>query len=240
MGAARVRLDPGQAEVADVARRRRIGQVEDLQDARRAPAVHGADQVGDAGVALPPVLVRVLVAGRCAACLDHRPHERRVRRIGDIPNLVTPVAVRPQQVEVTRPAARKLIAGAYLNHLRPAGPAGRRNVRQVDRRFRCGDVDHRRAVGLHRPRQRIERFAGVVADVEDPPRPLPHRQRLIGRAALQVVRPDEARVERLLAVPPASLLRRQRHAAGNQNRGNRPCQPAVHRQPPLERVPPTI
>ena len=148
-GTARVRLDPGQAEVADVPRRRRVGEVEHLQDARRAPAVDGADQMRDARIAFPPVLVGVLSAGRRPAHLDHRPHERGVGRVGDVPDLVAAVAVGAQQVEASRLPPRELVAGAHLHHLRAAGPAGRGNVRQVDGRFRRSDVEHRRAVGLH-------------------------------------------------------------------------------------------
>src|SRR5262249_39079129 len=50
------------AEVANVLRMRRIAQVIDLHHAARAPPRRARHEVGDAGVALPPVLVRVLQA----------------------------------------------------------------------------------------------------------------------------------------------------------------------------------
>ena len=61
-GPGRARLLAGQPEVADEARLRGIAQVVDLGHAVGAPAGRRAvgDQVGDAGVALPPVLVRAL------------------------------------------------------------------------------------------------------------------------------------------------------------------------------------
>ena len=166
-GSARVRLDAGQAEVADAPRGGRVGQVEDLQDARRAPAVDGPDQVGDAGVALPPILVGVLLARRRLAHLGHRAHERGARRIGDVPHLVAPVPVRPQQIEPAGVRPREPVALADLDHLRAAGAAGRGDVGQVNGSGGIGDVDHRRAVGFDDAGQRVQRLPGVVADVGD-------------------------------------------------------------------------
>ena len=203
----RVGLDAGQAEVADLPWSGRVGEVEDLQHAGRPPAVDGADEVRDAAVALPPVLVRVPRAGRRPARLRHRPQERGAGRLRHVPQLVAPVAVGPQQVEPPRLAVGQPVPFAHLDHLRPPGLAGRRDVGQVDGRVRGGDVDHRGAVRLHRARQRVERLAGVVADIEDAALALPDRERLVGRAPLQIVQADEPRVEALLPVAGAAGLR---------------------------------
>ncbi len=57
--AGRARLLAGQAEVADLHRLRRVLEIVDLGHALGAPAGHGGDEIGNAGLALPPVLVRV-------------------------------------------------------------------------------------------------------------------------------------------------------------------------------------
>ena len=206
-GAAGVRLDTGQAEVTDASRGGRVGEIENLHDARRAPAVDRPDQVGDAGVALPPVLVGVLISRRRPAHLGHRAYEPGTRRVGDVPDLMALVAVRPQQVEAPGVSARKPVAGAHLDHLRAAGAAGRGDMGQEPRCGRIADVDHRRPVRLDGAGQWVQRLPGVVADVDDAALPLPHRQRLVGRAPLQAVRPDEPGIESFLAVAPIRRLR---------------------------------
>ena len=232
-GAARVGLYPGQAEVADAPRGRRVGEVEDLQDARGAPPVDGADEMGDAGVALPPVLVGVLLAGRGAAHLGRRPHEGGPRRLGDVPDLVALVAVRPEQVEPPGSAPRELFTRAHLDHLGAAGPARRGDVGEVDRRLGVGDVDDGGAVGLDRAGQGIQPLPGVVADVDDAARALADRQRLVGGARLQVVRPDEAGVEGLLTVTRGCGLGGRGDSAGGQDtRGDRHREQAMHGRPP--------
>src|SRR5580704_6020345 len=53
------RLLADEAEIADLDRIERIAEVEDLGHPSHAPTLHARDQVGDAGVALPPALVGV-------------------------------------------------------------------------------------------------------------------------------------------------------------------------------------
>ena len=99
---------------------------------------------------------------------------------------------------------------------------GRRDVSQVDRRVRGGDVDDRRAVRFDGARQRIDGLAGVVSDVEDAALPLPDRERLVGGAPLQIVQADEPGVRPLFAVAGAAgrrLSNAERGDAGNAGDG---------------------
>jgi len=57
--AGRARLLAGQAEAADEHGLLRVGEVVHLRHAARAPALDARDEIGDPGVALPPVLVSV-------------------------------------------------------------------------------------------------------------------------------------------------------------------------------------
>ena len=61
--AGRAGLLAGQAEVADVHRLGRIAEIVDLRHAAGAPVRHAGNEIGNAGVAFPPALVRV-AAGR--------------------------------------------------------------------------------------------------------------------------------------------------------------------------------
>ncbi len=57
-----------------------------------------------------------------------------------------------------------------------------------------GDIDNRRAVGLHFPRERIHGAAGMVTDVGDFAPIFVDDERLVRRAALQIVVTCELRV----------------------------------------------
>ena len=185
-----------QAEVADLHGLCRIAQVEHLGHAPRAPAVDAGNEIGDAGVALPEALVRVL---QIPARLGD---QHRLRRIGDVPDLVAGAAERAQQIDRVAVALRQGAAVADARHLRAAGleiPLLARDVEQVFRLRRIGDVDDRGAVELGLSGERIERLrhlrrAAVMADIGDVAVALLMNGRLIGAARLQVVHADEAHV----------------------------------------------
>ena len=103
------------------------------------------------GVALPEVLVRVDEA------FEQHDDAGRLRRIGDVPDLVTRVAERAQQVDLALVRARQRAAAADARHLRAAVLAFAcfsGNVREVARLLRIGHVDDRRAVAVRPCRSR--------------------------------------------------------------------------------------
>src|SRR6266480_4695668 len=164
------RLLSGQAEIADEHRFRRVGQVVHLGHAPHAPAFDSGDEVGDAGVALPPVLVSALQA------LDDRGEQPRLPRIGHVPDLVRGIAEGAEQVHLALVALGEVRAVAHAHHLRPArfrqsGLAG--NVSEVAGFLRIGHIDDRRAVVFLFSRERVEDVVAVVADIGDPAVPLP-------------------------------------------------------------------
>ena len=90
--AGRAGLLAGQAEVADLHRMGGIAQIVDLRHALGAPVGRAGDEVGDAGVALPPALVRVLQP------VEPR-DQHRIGRIGDVPDLMRLAAEGAQHVD---------------------------------------------------------------------------------------------------------------------------------------------
>src|SRR5450759_488398 len=84
----------GQAVIADEHRLRRIGQIVDLGHAAHAPVGRPGHEVGDTGIAFPPVLVRALQASHYRGD-QLRPLGRR-----HIPHLVRCVAKHAQHVEL--------------------------------------------------------------------------------------------------------------------------------------------
>ena len=78
-------------------------------------------------------------------------------------------AVGPQEVPLAGFSLREIGPGAHLHHLRPAGFTGGRDVMQVFRMGRIGDVDDGHAVLLCLAGQRIRLLATVVPDIEDAP-----------------------------------------------------------------------
>src|SRR5262249_33699553 len=94
--AGRPRLLPDQAEQPDPRRMRRVAEIDHLGHAPRSPAFYARDQVSDAGVAFPEAFVRVLqIPARTR-------HELRRRWIGDVPDLMTLLAERAQQIDSVR------------------------------------------------------------------------------------------------------------------------------------------
>src|SRR3977135_3393455 len=72
--------------------------------APRPPAFGARDEKRDAGVALPPALVRAL------QLVDDRRETRGLRRVGDVPDLVRRVAVGAQQIDLALAALGQLAA----------------------------------------------------------------------------------------------------------------------------------
>ena len=185
--AGRARLLAGQAEVADLHRMGGIAEIVDLGHAPGAPVGRAGDEVGDAGVALPPVLVGVLQPVQPG-------DQDRVGRIGDVPDLMRLAAEGAQHVDGGAIGAGQGAAVAHPHHLRAACLVGARGARQMAQILRIGgigDVDDRRAVGLGLSGHRIDRCrnvvgAAVMADIGDPAVALAVDRRLIGAARLQV------------------------------------------------------
>ena len=110
-------LLPGQAEVADMHGMGGIAEVVDLGHALDPPAGDAGDEVGDAGVALPQVLVGVGEA--------HQPGEqRRIGGVGDVPDLVALTAEHAEHVGLGGIALGQELAVAHAHHL---GAAALRN-----------------------------------------------------------------------------------------------------------------
>ena len=113
---------------------------------------------------------------RAAQSADDDRQARRLGGIGHVPDLVTGVAGRAQQVHLALVGARQLAAVADPDHLRAAGLALTglaRNVGEVPRLLRVRHVDDRRAVAFLLAGERVERRAAVMADVGDPAVALP-------------------------------------------------------------------
>ena len=155
----------GQPEIANEHRLGRIAQIVDLGHAIGAPAGRAGHQIGDAGVAFPPVLMRG------AQSADDDGQARWLGRIGDVPDLMAGVAGVRSRYTLLLSARGSCAAVADPDHLRAAGFALTglaRNVREVLRLLRVRHVDDRRAVALLLTGERVERHAAVMADVGDP------------------------------------------------------------------------
>ena len=111
--AGRARLLAGQAEVADLHGMRGIAEVVDLRHAAGAPVRRARHQIGDAGVAFPPALVRVLQAAE--------PRDQHgIGGIGDVPDLMRLAAEGAQHVDRVGIALGQCLAVADAHHLRAA------------------------------------------------------------------------------------------------------------------------
>ncbi|MND00552.1 hypothetical protein D3C83_192090 [compost metagenome] len=69
------------------------------------------DEERDAGIALPPALMRAVEA------VDNRDEKRRLRGIGDVVELMRLVAARPEQVPLAAHAVGQRVATANARHL---------------------------------------------------------------------------------------------------------------------------
>jgi hypothetical protein len=187
---------------------RGIGQVIDLRHAAGAPVRCAGDQERDAGVALPPILVGVFQAA------DPR-DQHRIGGIGDVPDLMRLAAEGAQHVNRIGIALGQRLAVADPHHLRAAGFVFAflaRNVAQIFRIGRIGDVDDRGAVGLGLAGQGIDGIgnvvgAAMVADIGDPAIALMMDGRLIGAAGLQIIGADQLHVGGFGRRPDHLLLR---------------------------------
>jgi hypothetical protein len=159
--------------------------------ATRPPAFDARDEKRDAGVALPPALVRALELG------DDGGEESRLRRVGHVPDLVRRVAVVAQQIDLALVALGQLRAVAHAHHLRAARlvlPRLARNVGEIVRALGIGHIENRGAVGFLRTAQRIAREPAVMTDVRDPATALPMNERLVSAASLEIVIADELHI----------------------------------------------
>src|SRR6516225_19514 len=136
------------------------------------PTVRSApgDEIGDAGVALPPVLMGV------AEAPDDRREQRGLRRVGDVPQLLrfvgADIPVGPQKIPPTLLAMRQHRAAAHANHLRTRLRDGAWRPWDVKEKLggrHIADIDDRGAVGLDLAGQRILHIAAEIAVVEDMP-----------------------------------------------------------------------
>ncbi len=220
-GAGRARLLAGQPEVADEARLRRIAEVVDGRHPVGAPAARRAvgDEVGDAAVALPPVLVRALEP------VEHRGEQRGLRRIGHVPDLVRQVAERAQEIGLLARPARQRLAVADARHRRAARfRLARRagDVVQVRRLLRIRHVHDGGAVLLHLAGEGVHPQAAVMADVGDEPAALRVDDGLVRGARLQIVGADQAHVVLLGRPRRRRDERQQAHQEGDSPRAHGP------------------
>src|SRR5207244_1569718 len=107
------RLLARQAEVTDVYGLGRIAEVIDLRHATHAPARNAGDEICNAGVAFPPVLVRVAPAFQPRQQLG-------VYRVAYVPDLVRLSAEHAQHVGLRLVGIRQGGAVAHAHHLRAA------------------------------------------------------------------------------------------------------------------------
>ena len=200
-------LRPGlpavEPEVADVAGCLGTTHIECLQDPGDAPpAGWRAVEIGDAGVAVPLHLVglartpRGLATGRLGGLRDGE-QPRGCGGVGDVEQLVAHPPVGPEQIGRLRIGVGQRGAVAQLHVLGAARPrSGGGHVAEQHGRGGIGHVQHRQAVDLGAAGERVGGLAPVVADEQDPALAVAVRDRLVGRAALQVVQPDQAHVAR--------------------------------------------
>src|SRR5439155_16436730 len=156
--AGRARLLTRKAEIADLDGVRGIAEVVNLGHPARAPVRRARDQEGNAGVAFPPALVRILQA------VEPR-DQNRIGGIRDIPDFMRFAAERAKHIDRAGIALGQRLAIADAYHLRAAGLvfaflAG--NVAQIFWLLGIGDVDDRRAVRLGLAGLRIERRRNIV------------------------------------------------------------------------------
>src|SRR5436309_2486469 len=164
----------------------RITEIVDLRHSVGPPAGGTAigDEVGDARVALPPVLVGVVEA------LHHGGDEPRLLGYAHIPDLVAHVAEGAQEIALGGITLGQGPAFADADHGRAARlrlPRRPGNVMEIAGPLRIGDVDDRRAVQLRLSRQWIEPPPPVVPDIGDPAGALALDDGLICRARLKIV-----------------------------------------------------
>ena len=211
----------GQAEIADLYRMRRIAEIVDFGHAAHAPVRHARDQIGDAGIAFPPALVRVVERPRRCATTARDWRDRSTFQIS-WPCCRTRAADRPRW---DRPWAKSC-------RRRPA-PSARRPPRRClpvpgicARYFGCaGSVTSTIEVplGSSLPVSGLNGFgisggAAMMADIGDPAVALMMDGRLIGAACLQVVVADEPHIAGFRRV---ADLGRARHRDDGRRRGLR-------------------
>ena len=213
------RLLAGQSEVADLHRFGRITEVIDHGHATGAPARHAGDQVGDSGIAFPPVLVGVTQA------LDAR-EQGGIGGIGHVPDFVRPSAEDPQHVELGGIAFRQALAVADAHHLRTAVfvvPFQAGDVLEIFRISGIGDVENRRAVEFRLAGQLVHGlgdvgYAAVMTDIGDVALPLLLNRRLIGAALLEIIVSDQPHVHRFRrSTDPLLLCGRRRGQSDRQS-----------------------
>src|SRR6266849_10874108 len=113
--------------------------------AARPPSLDARNEKRDPRVALPPALVRAL------ELTDDGREDRRLRRVGHVPDLVRSVAVVAQQIHLALVALGQLRAVAHAHHLRTARlvlPRLAWNVSEIARALRIGHIENRSAVGF--------------------------------------------------------------------------------------------
>src|SRR5690606_35284994 len=107
------------------------------------------------------------------------------------------VAASRQEIPLACFAARQHMSRTHTRHL-PATcftrATGACDVMQINRIAWIGDIDNGHTVLLDLPRQRIQRFATMMADVGNPATVLVLDCRLVRASGLQVVVPHELEV----------------------------------------------
>ena len=231
-GAGRAGLLADQTEIADIHRLRRIAEIVDLGLPARAPVLQAGNEVGDAGVALPPVLVGVHEVGRDGADL------LGIGRIGDVPDFVRLVAEHAQHVDrvADRPWAACVPSQMRTICAPPCSPSPS-SPGICARYFGCsGSVTSMIEVPLNSAClvSRIDRLrhrigAAVMADIGDVAVALLVDDRLVGAARLQVVVADQAHVLGFgRSADALLLLRHRRHRRERGQSDGRGREPSRH------------
>ncbi len=152
------------------------------------PVGHAGDQIGDAGIAFPPILMGAVQPVEAT-------DELGMGRVRRVPDFMRRIAEGAQHIDRLGIALGQHLAVADAHHLRAARlvePFLAGNMREVFGVMRIGHVDQGGAIELTLPVERIERLrlsvaAAVMADIGDPAAILRVDGRLIGAAPLQVV-----------------------------------------------------
>src|SRR5262245_47435559 len=173
-----------------------IRQIKDLHTpAAPAFSLFIRHDIGNTGVALPPVLVGAREVS------DHSAHQRRVAWIGHIQNLVRLIADGTEQIGLCRIALWQLFPGAGPHHLCATGftRTARRPwyVMQIARMLRVRHIYDGGPIRLRLAVQRIERSATVMTDIGNKPSTLLLDDRLIRGAVLQVTKAHKCHISGL-------------------------------------------
>src|SRR5215510_13120270 len=208
-----------------------IRQIKEL-DTSAAPAFFFlvCDDVGNARIALPPVLVGAREVS------DHGAHKRRVAWVCHIQNLVCLIANGTEQVGLCRIALWQIFPGAGSYHLCTSGFARATShpwhVMQITGILRVGHIHDGSPIRLRLAIQWIARRPTVMTNIGNEPSTLRLDDRLVRGAALQVMKAHKGHISSFRRTPRHCLRRAESmtaHQHNRENEGQNDCaQPLPH------------